>query len=262
VNASQIMILSRTVGLNAAATFAIGTKLFTVCQQLTGRIIESSAPSLTEMFVRGDTARFNLRFSNIVSITAFLATIGAAGLVAGNTAIVSLWTSAAIHWNLTCDALLSGLLIATSLTRCLIGVFGLTGSFRPVRYIYFVEGCIFIAVAIPAATYFGIAGILGASLIVHVAVTGILAFLKAEKALGSIKQLICPLVASTTIAGFAFMISLVFANAGVGPHSMILLGGAVVSLSTISGWFWVLSFSLRADCLTKLSSLLGRPQSL
>jgi len=261
VNASQIMILSRVVSLNAAATFAIGTKLFTMGQQLTGRIIESSAPGLTEMFVRGDTVRFNLRFGSIISITAFLATLGAAGLIAGNTPFVSFWSSGTICWSLAFDGLLAGLLISTSITRCLIGVFGLTGSFRPVRHIYFVEGCVFIAIAIPAAAQFGIVGVLASSLVIHLTVTGILGFLAAEKPLGSVKTIIRPLVAATLITGFAFMISLALTKWGLSPSSMIFWGGIVVFLSTVSGWFCVLSASLRADCLAKLGSLTRRSES-
>ena len=258
VNASQIMILSRMVSLNAAATFAIGTKLFTMGQQLTGRIIESAAPGLTEMFVRGDTARFRLQFGNVVGLTTFLATLGGSALITANTLFVSLWTSGAVHWNLPCDAILAGLLILTSLTRCLIGVFGVTGSFRPVRHIYFVEGCVFIAIATPAAAHFGIVGILGSSLITHLTVTGILGFLAAEKTLGSVKPMIRPLVASLLITGFAFMVSLIFTKSGFSPNSLMFGGGGIFFLSTIFGWFYVLSAGLRADCLAKNSSLTRR----
>jgi O-antigen/teichoic acid export membrane protein len=257
VNASQIMILSRVVSLNAAATFAIGTKLFTMGQQLTGRIIESSAPGLTEMFVRGDTSRFNLRFSNIISITAFLATVGATALIALNTPFVSFWTSGAVHWNLACDALLAGLLIATSITRCLIGVFGLTGSFRPVRHIYFAEGCVFIMVAIPAAAHFGIIGILGSSLIVHLMIAGILGFLAIRNTLGSSITIIRPYIAATTIAVSALMISFALSKRCFSPNSMLFFEGIVIFLSAVSGWFYVFPVSLRADCLAKLNSLLG-----
>jgi O-antigen/teichoic acid export membrane protein len=257
VNASQIMILSRVVGLNAAATFAIGTKLFTVGQQFAGRIIESAAPALTEMFVRGDTTRFSLRFSNIISITAFLATVGATALIAFNTSFVSFWTSGAVNWNLACDALLAGLLIATSITRCLIGVFGLTGSFRPVRHIYFAEGCVFITVAIPAAAHFGIIGILGSSLIVHLMIAGILGFLAIRNTLGSSIAIIRPYMAATTIAASAFIISFALGKRCFSPNSILFFEVIVIFLSTISGWFCILSANIRLDCLAKLNSLLG-----
>jgi len=262
VNASQIMILSRVVSLNAAATFAIGTKLFTMGQQLTGRIIESSAPALTEMFVRGDTARFNLRFGNIISISAFLATLGATGLIAGNTPFVSFWSSETISWNLAFDILLAGLLILTSITRCLITVFGLMLGYRPVRHIYLLEGCVFLAVAIPAAAHYGIMGVLGASLIVHLAVTGVLSFCAVRKVLGITWAIIRPFLAATTIAVSAFMISLELGRMGLSPNSMLFWGGIVISFSAVSGWFYIFPASLRADCFIKLSSLAGRSESL
>lgn len=262
VNASQIMILSRAVGLNSAATFAIGTKLFTMGQQLTGRIIESSAPGLTEMFVRGDTARFNLRFSHIISITAFLATLGAAGLIAGNTPFVYFWSSGTIRWNLAFDGLLAGLLISTSITRCLITVFGLMLGYRPVRHIYILEGCVFLAVAIPAAPHYGIMGVLVASLIIHLTVTGILSFYAVRKALGLAKTIIRPLLAATTITVSAFMLFFTMGKMGLNPNSMLSWGGFIIFLSAVSGWFYVFPASLRADCLAKLSSLARRSESL
>ena len=258
VNASQIMILSRVAGLNAAATFAIGTKLLAMGQQFAGRIIESAGPGLTEMFVRGDTTRFNQRFSNIISITAFLSSVGAAALITENTFFVSFWSSGAVHWNLVCDGLLAGLLISTSITRCLITVFGLMHGYRPVRHIYVLEGCVYIAVAIPAAAHYGIIGVLLASLITHLTVTGVLSFCATRKVLGLAKNIIRPFVAATTIAAVAFMLCLALGSIGFSPNSMPFLGGIVIFLSAVSGWLYVFPANLRVDCLAKLSSLAGR----
>lgn len=247
VNASQIMILSRVVGLNAAATFAIGTKLFTMGQQFTGRIIESSAPGLTEMFVRGDTARFNLRFDNVVALTTFLATLGASGLVAGNTAVVALWTSGAIHWNLACDALLAGILIATSLTRCLIGLFGLAGNLRPIRYIYFIEGCLFIALAIPTASYFGAVGLLFVALATHLAVTAILSLRASTKILKSVKPMIFSGLASLFITIGVFLLSFLPPTLIANPIAIFLKVPLLVLGGGVGGWFFILTPSLRKE---------------
>jgi len=252
VNASQIMILSRVVGLNAAATFAIGTKLFTMGQQFTGRIIESSAPGLTELFVRGDTTKFNLRVSNIISITAVLATLGATALISVNTPFVSFWTSGTIHWSLAYDGLLAGLLISTSITRCLVTVFGLMLGYRPVRHIYFLEGVVFIAVTIPAAAHYGLMGVLGASFIVHLTVTGVLSFRAIRKSLGSSITIIRPCMAATMTTVSTFMISFVLGKMGFSPNSMLFFEGIVIFLSAVSGWFYIFPASLRTDFLAKL----------
>ena len=251
VNASQIMILSRWVGLNAAATFAIGTKLFTMGQQLTGRIIESSAPGLTEMFVRGDTARFNLRFNNVVALTIFLATLGASGLVAGNTAVVALWTSGAIDWNLSCDALLAGILIATSLTRCLIGLFGLAGNLRPIRHIYFIEGCLFILLAIPTVSRFGAVGLLFVALATHLVVTAILSLRASTKILKSVKPMIFSGLASLFITIGVFLLSFLPPTLIANPIAIFLKVTFMVSLAGLGGWLYILTPFLREELAGK-----------
>jgi O-antigen/teichoic acid export membrane protein len=247
VNASQIMILSRFAGLNVAATFAIGTKLFAMGQQLTGRIIESSAPGLTEMFVRGDTARFSLRFNNVVALTIFLATLGASGLVAGNTAVVALWTSGAIDWNRSCDALLAGILIATSLTRCLIGLFGLAGNLRPIRHIYFFEGCVFIALAIPTVSRFGAVGLLFVALATHLAVTAILALRASAKILKSVKPMIFSGLASLFITIGVFLLSFLPPTLIANPIAIFLKVSFMVSLAGLGGWLFILNPFLRTE---------------
>jgi O-antigen/teichoic acid export membrane protein len=252
VNASQIMILSRVVGLNAAATFAVGTKLFTMGQQFTGRIIESSAPGLTEMFVRGDAARFNLRFDNAVALTTFLATLGASGLVAGNTAVVALWTSGAIRWDPACDALLAGILIATSLTRCLTGLFGLAGNLRPIRYIYFIEGCLFIALAIPTASHFGAVGLLFVALASHLAVTAILSLRASAKILRSVKPMVFSGLASLIITSGVFLLSLWPPNLIANPFAIFLKVPLMVLSAGVSGWFFILTPSLRKEIADRL----------
>jgi O-antigen/teichoic acid export membrane protein len=257
VNASQIMILSRVAGLNAAATFAIGTKLFIMGQQFTGRIIESSAPGLTEMFVRGDMARFNLRFGNVTSLTTFLATLVAAGLIAGNTTVTAIWTSGAIHWNLACDALLAGLLIATSLTRCLIGLFGLAGNLRPIRHIYFIEGCIFIALAIPAASLFSTAGLLFVWLATHLAVTAIFSLRASADILKSVRSIALPALASAAITSCVLVLSLWFITLEAPPITIFFKIPLMILLAGAGGWFLVLNPSLRSDLMTKSGKLLA-----
>jgi O-antigen/teichoic acid export membrane protein len=190
VNASQVMILGRLAGLDAAATFSIGTKLYSMGQQFVGKVLDNSAPALTEIFVRGESIRFNERFWNVVSVTAFLATIGATGLMMGNQILVSLWTSGVIHWSLGADVILAALLILTSLSRCFVGIFGMVGDLRNVRYIYFLEGCLFILLALPAVRHFGVIGVLAASLIAHLSVTMIISYRVASTWLDSMKPLV------------------------------------------------------------------------
>jgi O-antigen/teichoic acid export membrane protein len=245
VNASQIMVLSRAAGLDAAATFSVGTKLFNMGQLLAGKVIDTSGPALTELFVRGDISRFNFRFAHVVSITAFVATIGAMGLMSGNTIFVSYWTSGSVQWSPTYDAFLAGLLLATSITRCLILSFGLMQGYRPVRHIYFLEGCVFIAVAIPAASHFGIIGVLCSSLLIHVLVSSSLGFLAIRRVLDS-SALIYSVVASLIIVLFFSIVTLWIQAAGA--TSILTLFVTLVAF--FSACFYIMPASFRDEiCL-------------
>jgi hypothetical protein len=170
VNATQIMIISRFVGLDAAAIFSIGTKLYSLGQQLVARVVGTAAPALTELFVRGENARFNTRFYDVVSISIFLATMISSFLVIGNSAVVSIWTSGMISWNPLADVLLGALLVGTSVSRCLNELFVFKGNLKTVRHIYFVEGLFSITLSIPAVIRFGLIGLLATTLFVHLAV--------------------------------------------------------------------------------------------
>jgi O-antigen/teichoic acid export membrane protein len=261
VNASQIMILSRVAGLSSAATFAVGTKLFTMGQLLIGKVIDSSGPALTELFVRREISRFNLRFAHVICTTAFASTIGATSLMTANSTFVSFWTSSSVRWSPTYDAILAGLLLAAPITRCLILSFGLMQGYQPVRHIYFVEGCVFITVAIPSAAYFGIIGILVLSLIVHLAVTATMSLFAYGKALGLSKILIRPLVASTTITAFAFVICFLL-KTDVSPLTTgIWKAAGTISLVAILGWFFILPNTLRTELLARIPNNRNRTKA-
>jgi O-antigen/teichoic acid export membrane protein len=254
VNASQIMILSRLAGLDAAATFSVGTKFYAMGQQFVGKVLDNSAPALTEIFVRGDRVRFNERFWNVVSVTAFLATIGATGLVMGNQILISLWTSGVIHWSLGADVILAALLIVTSLSRCFVGIFGMVGDLRPVRYIYFLEGCVFILLALPAVRHFGVTGVLAASLVAHLAVTMVISGRVASTWLDSMRPLV-QITYSTiviTLVVLAVAVATKFFHASA--LLVILLSIFIILSISTATWLMILPQKIRQDISLKIKN--------
>jgi len=254
VNATQIMILSRVAGLDAAATFSVGTKFYTMGQQFVGKVLESSAPALTEIFIRGDRIKFNEQFWNVVSVTAFLATIGATGLIMGNQILVSLWTSGVIHWSLGADVILAALLIVTSLSRCFVGIFGMAGDLRPVRYIYFLEGCLFILFALPAVRHFGVIGVLAASLVAHLSVTMVISCRVASKWLDSIKPLVHILWVTLVII---FVVLAVAVGVNVfNPSTTVAipLSLLIIFAVTVAVWLMILPQKIRQDIALRIKN--------
>ena len=171
VNASQIIIVSRFLGLDVAASFAIGTKAYSLCQQFVSKITESSAPALTEIFVRDDMERFRKRFWNILQLSMGIAGIGAICIILFNNKFIELWTKGVISWSNHGNILLAVLLLVTALSRCISSIFGITGDLKPMRYVYFIEGVIFIILAFASINDYSICGVLASSIISHVVVT-------------------------------------------------------------------------------------------
>jgi O-antigen/teichoic acid export membrane protein len=255
VNASQIMILGRVAGLEAAATFSIGTKFYSLGTQLTGRFFESSAPALTEMFVRKEFGCLKERFTDIFRASLFIATSGAVALVVANATVVKWWTSGVIEWNFRWDLMLAALLLATTCSRCLVGLFGIAGNLRPVRNLYLAEAAVFIAIGIPAAAHFGIMGMIIASLLVHLLVTFTFSSVAVRRVLGDDVSFGYLVLQAGAIVSFIFLIIQIV------PQFSSLLdfglrSGTAIMASVLSGWFLIMSPRARTQMVNKARSAL------
>jgi O-antigen/teichoic acid export membrane protein len=257
VNASQIIIISRCVGLDAAAAFSIGTKVYAMGQQFVYKIMDASNPALTEMFVQGDIARLKRRFWNIVSLTIFASSLLGGVMILANHAVVQVWTTKIISWNSEADMLLGGLLLLASLSRCFITLFGVAGNYAPVRYIYLIEGLIFVLLAFPTALHFGINGVLSSSLIAHLA-TSLIALFASRRYLHTYRKLLQyggPGMAILTVACLA---SLLLQKADLSAINTILLSVLFAIPISAAGWRYVLDAELRQEIIRKAGAVLRR----
>lgn len=265
VNATQITITSRILGLEAAATFSIVTKLYGMAQQVFHKVIESAAPGLTEMYIRGEIPRFVQRYWDAIAVTLALATVGAVALVACNTPFIVLWTGGTISWSLTGDLLLGLLVIFTSLSRCFIAIFGMTKDLRSIRILYFLEGLVFVPCAIAAARWFGLEGVLGASLLAHLAIPLFYSARAASKILGNYKPILRPLRLALGMIGLAFAIAWLGNATALHAAARLLLGLTPILASAILAWFMIVPEAVRLKIFSTTSvatqclrSFLGR----
>ena len=255
VNASQVMILGRVAGLETAATFAIGTKFYALGNQLAGRLVESSAPALTEMYVRGEHKRLKQRFFDICRTSLFLATTGAAALVAANSMAVGWWTSGLIKWHFSWDVLLGLQLLGTTASRCLVSLFGIAGDLRPVRNLYLLEALLFVALGLPAAAWFQIPGLLAASLLAHLLVTLMCSVVAANRFISSIETLTTTVVAAVGIFAIATIATaFVYRNA---PTSALIGAGTVICLAFAAAGVAILSTEAKQRVLAQARGVLG-----
>ena len=143
ISATPIVLISKVIGLDAAATWSVGTKLFTLFQQIIWKILDYSAGGFAEMFVRSEHQILRVRFFEITSLTAFLSPIFAGLLIVCNSPFVSLWTSGKISWPILYNIPLALLLVSYSVGRCYGSLPSITMGIRFARYVYFLDALLF-----------------------------------------------------------------------------------------------------------------------
>ncbi|MDX6767756.1 MAG: oligosaccharide flippase family protein [Candidatus Methylacidiphilales bacterium] len=252
VNASQILIIGRFIGLEAAGTFAVATKFYTLGQQFVAKVLEGAAPTLTEMFVRGETSRFRERLEQVILLTLALSAVGGSCLAMGNRSLISLWTSGAVSWTWGGDVFLAALILVIGVSRCFVGVFGIVGQLQPVRYLYLLEGSVFVLLAILAGRGFGLWGILVAMLLAHLSTTAWNAMRAAVPYLGSLRTLRRPFVVALGILALGSVAGWLGLRAGISPLSTIFLLPLTAMLSCLLAWFYLFPYNLRGDLLGRM----------
>lgn len=176
-SASPLLFVSKMLGLEAVAVYSVATKALTMGQQLLGRILESAAPGLTELYVRGQTELFLQSYRKVIIGSAFLALQLGVLTLTCNRWLVYFWTSHKIVFSAAGDMWLSLLLITTVISRCFVGYFGMVGDLSKVRFLPFFEGLFFIMTAFGCAKLFGLTGVLGAALLSSFVTTFLLSLL-------------------------------------------------------------------------------------
>lgn len=159
-SASQVIIVSRFLGLDAAATWSVCTKIATMAQQFVWRIFDFSSGAFSEMFVRGETERLRKRFREILVVTASLGVACWAFIAYCNGPFVRVWSHGRISWEPLNDVLLGALVLIYSITRCHGGMTGVAKKIGFARYVYFAEGLFFVLSSIVVSKVWGFSGIL------------------------------------------------------------------------------------------------------
>lgn len=188
LNASQVVIISRTLGLTAAATWIVATRTFLLALQAVSRIFDFSAGALGEMIVRMERANLIRRYRDVILLTATAGVFICVLMTLCNSSFLSVWTSMSgkppISWNLHNDALMAALVMINSMTRCHINLAIFAKEIRAMRWIYFLEGASFVLVSFYVAPYFGVSGIIATAILAEIAWIGIYGFRWSSRYLG------------------------------------------------------------------------------
>ncbi len=165
LEASQLIIVTRTMGLTAAAMWSVGTKVFSLLYQLLTRIEGTAVVFFSEMMVRNEKERLRTRFRQIYQISAGFAAVALCMAVAVNGPFVSLWAQPALAWDMPLSALLAAVVFLNVITRCNVDLILHTKKLLALRYAYFVEALAFVLLALLLAPATGFYGVIAAALI-------------------------------------------------------------------------------------------------
>jgi O-antigen/teichoic acid export membrane protein len=170
--ASQTLIITRRLGLEASAAWYAGTRAFNLVSQVIWRISDSSGPAFSEMLVRREHSLLRERYHTVLTLTASVSGFAAVTYAVCNSLFVSLLTHGNILWPPVNDLLLGVWMIVLSILHCHNGFALLTKKVGFMRYVYFVEGSIFVIAAVLFAKSGGLTAIILCSIICSAGLSG------------------------------------------------------------------------------------------
>ncbi len=162
--ASQTILVSKSLGLEAGALWSVCTRAFTLGTQIIYRIFDFSCPVLAEMIVRGERDRLLHRFRSLVILSTSLGLLVAGLVVAGNAPFVTWWTKGRMQWPMINDGLMAAWLVICVIGHVHVGLVGQTKDFRFLRFIYLLEGLLFVCLSLLTLKRGGLTAMLTASL--------------------------------------------------------------------------------------------------
>jgi O-antigen/teichoic acid export membrane protein len=152
IMASQTMIITRRLGLAAAALWAVGTRAFFLLSQAVWRLSDVSGPAFSEMMVRGERDLLRQRYQAVVVLTASMSALAAVLFALCNSLFVTVWTAKKMQWSPRDDVLLGAWMIIMAILHCHNCFVLLTKKIGFMRYVYFIEGLLFVTLAMLTAT--------------------------------------------------------------------------------------------------------------
>lgn len=264
LDASQLLIVTRTMGLGAAAVWSVSTKLFTLVFQLVTKVENTAVVIFSEMISRGEQSLLEQRFRQVYQLTAGM-TVAAVGFcIVINRPFVSLWAGDALAWSTLCNILLGLVVFANCVTRCHVDLIVNTKSIGGLRYVYFLEACVFVAAAVWGGRHAGFPGVILSSLVCAVLFRGIYtsrrtaAFFGINWSIVPIKWLKNSLAAGVLLIPASFLLTVLFSRMEVNGW-LVLLASASSAGSLAALVFWAVA--LPAEVRTELFRTLSRSRN-
>lgn len=165
IMASQTMIITRRFGTDATAMWDVGTTAFNFVFQLVSRIVVFTMPAFSEMIVRNEHSKLRERFKDTVVLSTSFAGFCAVAFALSNSTFVHILSHGKITWSSHNDVLLGVWLILLAVVGCHNNLVLATKDVRMMRFVYFIEGSVFLVLAWFASKWGGLPALIGSSVI-------------------------------------------------------------------------------------------------
>jgi O-antigen/teichoic acid export membrane protein len=172
IMASQTIIITRMLGLEAAAMWGVGLRVFNLLNQVIWRLFDNSGAALAEMLARGEVTRLHDRYRSLAVLTFSLAGWVAVSFALCNSLFITIWAHGKIHWPVENDLLLAVWMMLSAVVHCHNGFILLTKQVGFMRYVYFLEGMVFVGLSFLVARRGGLPAIIGCSIVCSTVFSG------------------------------------------------------------------------------------------
>ena len=172
IMSSQIIVITRVLGAETAGVWGVGLRVFSLLNQIIWRLYDMSQSALAEMLARGEISRLRDRYRSLAILTFSLAGWMAVSFALCNSLFIPLWTHDKIYWPVENDLLLAVWMVILSVVQCHNKFVLLTKQIHFMRYVYFLEGMIFVALAFLVARRGGLPAIIGCSIVCSTVFSG------------------------------------------------------------------------------------------
>ena len=264
ITASQVVVVTYTMGAAAAAIWSFTTKTFTMANQFIGRIYNYSSPAFAEMVVRGEQERLQTRFRDVVTLSASAGVLLIMSVALCNQSFLRIWTgSDRMSWNIENDFLMAVYVFAFTTTRCHVGLVCISKDLRAMKFVYLVEGIAFIALAALLCHWLGFSGIILGGIITNIAFSGFYGMKRSAEILGlPLKQIVCDWLYRPAVflfVMFGIAVAFRYATSSLPVLWQLITNGVIAAV--LGGFcFWKLGLpeNLQKEFGVALNKLRGR----
>lgn len=169
--ASQTIVVFNALGATPAAMWAVGSKMFNLMEPLMCRPYGAALPGFYEMAARGELERLKSRYRAIVLVTVSWGAFLASSFILCNNLFVHLWTSGKTEWSPVNDLCLGLWLFVLSMQTTHRTFVNVSKNIGGMKYMLFLEGFVFLVVAMFTGRHWGIPGMVLTSLACTLAFT-------------------------------------------------------------------------------------------